>query len=296
MTDLVPRAEFVSDVRRAIQTSSGFAAGKIGISEKRWTYYPLFLEQEREPRKLVAYEASLCVHGLKQSGVFPAKPSFYREFARTYVDDIRNLDYLGLFNDLPEIEAGIVRGYDLKNKLIHYRDQEPDRSFPDNPENCYLPAFAGKKILIVCPFARLLQERATQETFESVWANTGKRWFYPAEVQALEFPYGFVQETRERYATAFDLLDAIKAEIAKRDFDIALIGAAGLGIPIASYIKRTGKIGLSLGGHLQVLFGVLGKRWKESEEWQTRYVNPAWIDMPSSYRPDLSESYEAAYW
>lgn len=293
---MIARAEFVKDVRRAIETSAGFAAGKIGISEKRWTYYPLFLERERDARKIVAYEASLRVHGLKQSGIFPATPSFYLEFARAYVEDLRTLDYLGLFNDLPAVEAGIVHGYQLTNKLIHYRDQEPDRSFPDNPESCYLSAFAGKKILIVCPFARLLQQRATREIFESVWSNTGKQWFYPADVQAVEFPYGFVQETREQYATAFDLLEVIKAEIATREFDVALIGAAGLGIPIAAFIKRMGKVGLSLGGHLQVLFGVLGKRWKESEEWQSRYVNPAWIDMPSSYRPDLRESYEAAYW
>ncbi len=296
MISLSSRAEFVMDVRHAIETTTPFAAGKIGISEKRWTYYPLFLEREREPRKLIAYEASLCVHGLKQSGIFPAKPSFYRDFAREYVEDLRDLDYLGLFNDLPEVEAAIVGGYGLTNKLVHYRDQEPDRSFPDNPDSCYLPAFAGKKILIVCPFAQLLRERATREVFESVWSNTGKRWFYPARVEAVEFPYGFVRETRERYASAFDLLEAVKTEIALHDFDIALIGAAGLGIPLASHIKRMGKIGLSLGGHLQVLFGVLGKRWKESAEWQTQYVNPAWIEMPSQHRPDLSESYEAAYW
>ena len=55
---------------------------------------------------------------------------------------------------------------------------------------------------MVCPFADLLGERATRETFEAVWAKTGKRWFEPASVSGIELPYGFEPATQERFATA----------------------------------------------------------------------------------------------
>ena len=68
---------------------------------------------------------------------------------------------------------------------------------------------------------------------------------------------------------------------------MALLGAAGLAIPLAAHIKSTGRIAIDLGGHLQVLFGVKGKRWREDPVWPQRYFNDAWIDMPAAYRPKV---------
>ena len=76
-----------------------------------------------------------------------------------------------------------------------------------------------------------------------------------------------------------------------------MIAAAGLSIPLAAHIKELGKVGISLGGHLQALFGVLGKRWRLSPEWQQRYINDAWIDMPPEYCPAETNVGDAgAYW
>src|SRR4030067_3251444 len=175
------------------------------------------------------------------------------------MEHIRRLDCLGICLYPGELE--LIHYYQLKNKLIYYPNQEPDRSIPNRGKECYLPFFNNKKILIICPFAGILKERATKEIFEGVWAKTGKKWFYPKAVDALEFPYGFAKETQEKYATALNLYEYIIIEIEKRDFDIALIGAAGLAIPIASYIQSMGKIGIDLGGALQFFFGVFGKRW-----------------------------------
>jgi len=292
---LILSAEFVADVRRAAVTGAAYAAAKIGISEKRWMYYPILLERESDPRKIKAYEASLCFLALKQAGVFPAKPAFYREFGPFYVEQVRNRDCIGVFNDSPFIEPEIIRSYRLENKLGYFLNQEPDRSSPTNPELGYLSAFAGKKVLLLSPFAGFLQERANRSVFEAIWSKTGKEWFYPASIEAIEFPYGFAVESQRHYKTALDLLEAIKERIESADFDVALIGVGGLGIPLASFVKNLGKIGLSLGGHLQVLFGVLGDRWRNSAEWQSRYINSAWTDMPAHYRPGAGQTHEN-YW
>jgi hypothetical protein len=294
---LISRAEFLADLRAAIEQGSGYAAGKIGLSEKHWMYYPILLNQEPSPLKRRVFEAALLFHGLKQEGIFPAQPEFYRKYNDFYLEHIHHIDCLGLFLLPVEMETAIVDYYQLQNKLIYFADQEPDRSLPSRAENCYLPYFAGKKVLLVCPFAGILKERATEEIFNGVWSKIGKKWFHPASVDALEFPYGFEAETQTRFTTALQLFENIKAQITQRDFDIALIGAGGLGIPLASFVKRMGKIGISLGGHLQVLFGVIGKRWRDREDWQHDYFNEWWIDMPARYKPHASNVSDAgAYW
>lgn len=147
----------------------------------------------------------------------------------------------------------------------------------------------------MCPFAELLRERANRATFEAVWRKTGKPWFEPSSVEAVELPYGFTRATQERFETALDLLADLRARVAERDFDVALIAAGPLGEMLAAAAKSHGRVGFSLGGHLQVLFGVLGRRWRALPEWDRDYVTEAWIDMPERYQPDPAETDED-YW
>lgn len=295
----ISRKEFVDDLKTAIEKNIGYATGKNGNSQQYWNYYEIFLKKEMDRDKIRQYEEKFEHHFLKNTGIFPCTPDFILKYSKFYIAHVRNLDCLGVF---PEVcyprELEMIKYYKLKNKLTHYRNQEPDRSSPSNEKNCYLQYFQDKKILLICPFAGLLKERATKEIFEGVWSKTGKKWFYPKSVDALEFPYGFSPETHKKYPTALDLFEHITTEIDKKDFDIALIAAAGLAIPIASYVKSIGKIGIDLGGHLQVLFGVLGERWRRwGEPWKKKYITDWWIDMPVKYRPKETDVCDkGAYW
>lgn len=293
---LAPRDAFLRQVTTAVRRQTPYAAGKIGTSEKTWMYYPVALARGMAPRQRVAFEASLKFHALHQSGVFPDDPAFLLEFARVYVEAVRTLDCLGLFLDRPAIEEAVVRFHGLDQMFVRFEHQEPDRSVPDDPSNCYLPALEGRRLLLVSPFADLLQTRATRGTFEAVWSRTGKRWFAPASVDSLEFPYGVSPATWRRYPTALDLHADICREMARREFDVALVAAGGLGIPIAAAARRMGKVAISLGGHLQVTFGVLGQRWRQRRDFDV-YLNDAWIDMPARYRPDAEILADrGAYW
>ena len=291
----IEKKNFIHALRRAIQNEAGYAAGKIGPTAQYMLRYEIMLSGKHNSDEIRAFEKGLEFQCLKQQGLFPSDPGFYLRYSAFYVKHVRNLDCLGICF-YPE-ELQLVKHHRMNNKLIHYVKQEPDRSVPNNDNNCYLQYFREKKILIICPFGQLLSERATKEIFEGVWSKTGKRWFYPQNVDGLEFPYGFSAETHKKYATVLDLLDDITCQVAKRDFDIALIGAAGLAIPIASFIKDMGKVAIDLGGHLQVVFGVMGERWRVREDWREPYFNDWWIDMPEKYRPkerDVCDS--GAYW
>jgi hypothetical protein len=292
---LISREQFIARLERAVSTGSGFAAGKIGDAEKRWMYQPIVGAERRRRSQLRAYHLSLKFHVFNQAALFPPEVEFYSRYNEFYIPHIRNLDALGLFG-VPS-EAELVHHYRLEIPLMAFRDQEPDRSRPDNPALCYLRFFQRKRILIVTSPADLLAKRATKMIFEAVWSKTGKRWFYPASVESLSFPYGWAPETAKRYGDSIHLFESLAESMAAREFDVALIAAGGLGIPLASQAKQLGKIGLSLGGHLQVLFGVIGRRWREREDWVRNYVNPSWIDMPDT-RADwaVSGADGGAYW
>jgi hypothetical protein len=292
---LISKPQFISRLGHAISTRSGFAAGKIGDAEKRLMLQPIVRAEKGSRSQLRAYELSLKFHGFNQAALFPADVEFYARYNDFYVSTIRDLDALGLFG-VPS-EALLVPHYGLEVPLMAFQDQEPDRSSPNDPALCYLPLFRDKRILLVTSPADLLAERATKETFEAVWRKTVKPWFYPASVEALSFPYGWAPETMEQYGDSIGLFQSVAERMASREFDIALIAAGGLGIPIASEVKRLGKVGLSLGGHLQVLFGVIGKRWREREDWSRAYVNPTWIDMPDPRAGWTAQGADnGAYW
>jgi hypothetical protein len=295
---LVDKATFIHDLGTALSNGRGYAAGKLGVSEKHLALYPLVRAEDTSRARLFVFFKSLQFVALKQCGVFPATPDFLNAFGTWYAAQVGQLDALGLFLEEPAPwEPRLLEHYRWPCKLMYYLDQEPDRSIPSNDALCYLSLFRGKRVLIICPFAEVLARRANQATFERVWENTGKRWFDPAGVDALEFPYGVSQTTRDRYETVYALLEEIENEMARRTFDVALIAAAAMGIPLAVYARSKGKVAISLGGSLQVLFGVLGRRWRSNPAWMQRYVNRYWIDLPEQYRPvetDVCDN--GAYW
>lgn len=294
----VPKGVFIAKLKTALEQRQGFAAGKIGYTEAQLLRWLMQREQKILTRKLHILEVWVKKNALEYAGLFPPDVSFYAEYARLFLAAVRELDVMGLWGKgYGENEFQLINYFGLENMVTRFQNLHPDRSIPDDPTQCYLPMFRGKRILIVNPFGNLLAARATRKVFEGVWSSSGKKFFDPASVEGLEFPYGFAHETWTRYATALDLMQEIEAEIERRDFDVALIGAGGLGIPLAAHVKKMGKVGIMLGGHLQVLFGVKGRRWKETAVWRDTYFNEWWIDMPEQYRPkagDITGDY--SYW
>jgi hypothetical protein len=291
------RAEFADMVGDAIAKGRGFAAGKLGTSQQHWMVYPILRAHARSPLSVAAFfSGKVAPHALNNAGVFPATPEFLLRYNEIYVANVRALDSVGLFLEGDDMETMIVRHYGLE-RLIHFQDQEPDRAADGSVGACFLSRLRGARVLIVCPFAGLLRQRATAATYEAVWSKLGKKWFEPAAVDALEFPYGVATSTRVRYPDVLHLLDEIRAELDRRTYDVALIGAAGLAIPLAAHAKSRGKVAIDLGGHLQIIFGVIGKRWRAWPEWRDRYFNAHWIDMPERHRPDEDGVCDdGAYW
>jgi hypothetical protein len=296
---LIGREGFVSAVTRAMEEGRPYAAGKIGNTEQVVLHTPLVVASEEEGSlRRRAFELGVSRRAYDMSGVFPEDPSFLLRFAERLASDARELDCIGLYRDRWRIELDLMRGHDIGADPVEYVDQELDLGIPADDARSYLPAFRGKRVLIACSFAEFLKGRANRETFEATWAKAGKRWFEPASVEALSFPYVYEEETRAHYGTSFDLIDEISERMAEREFDVVLIAAAALGIPIAVAAKRLGAVGISLGSGLQIAFGVYGGRWLAEPDWRRDYFNDAWTRLPEEDRPRGHEDlhYDVNYW
>jgi hypothetical protein len=295
---IISKHQLIQDVKQAIEEKKGFAMGKMGFSEQFILGYLPFLKSNPAILKIKAYETMLKYHCEIQSGVFPTHPDFLKEFAKFYTACAQSIDIIGIFE--VEQEKNLIAQNNITAKLIPYQETEPDRSIPEHPSNCYLPFLVNRKILIISPFAKLLKERSQKEIFENVWSKIQKKWFYPLSVEALEIPYSYGSSTatHQKFGTSLNLYQEICKEIDQHEFDVVLMGVGALGFPLASYVKSKGKVAISLGGHLQVLFGVNGSRWKSDEYWNTYYFNDAWIDVPQKYHPKNREGLtdNGAYW
>ena len=79
----------------------------------------------------------------------------------------------------------------------------------------------------------------------------------------------------------------MKRDIEKIDFDIAIVGCGAYGMNLGAFIKRDlGKSVLHLGGMLQLLFGIKGKRWEADPRYNALYTDswtrPLQHEVPSA--------------
>lgn len=292
------KAALIDLIRKSVANNIPFALGKIGFSEQIILNYPIQLSKDISAIQRSAFERVYRYHAEVQTGIFPSDTAFLKKFSSFYSEKISQLDVVGVFG--AKQEAEILAFHSINASSIKYIDTEPDRSIPSNEELCYLPFFSNKKVLLISPFASLLKGRSKKKLFEKVWKKTGKQWFNPSNVEALEIPYsyGTERQTIQKFGDSLQFHKHIIQQMSRIEYDVVLIGVGALGIPIAIEAKKQGKIAFSLGGHLQVLFGVLGSRWKNDAGFMSNYVNENWIDMPEKYAPSMNKQLtdSGAYW
>ncbi|WP_068596127.1 hypothetical protein ACF3NR_04755 [Vaginella massiliensis] len=197
------------------------------------------------------YLDNLC----KLSGFFPNDKTLLPRFVEMYLESAKELDVLGVWNELELYIPTIPHDVQLCN----IRELEP--WFFSNP---WSNALKGKKVLVIHPF---------EETIKAQYKNRSNIYldqdvlpqFDLLTIKAVQS----IADEKTNYVTWFDALDDMKKQIDEVDFDVAILGCGAYGLPLASYIKKLGKQAIHLGGVTQLLFGIKGKRW---EEW-THYTS-----------------------
>ncbi len=238
------------------------------------------------------WELSIINQMQEWSGFFPPTVEKIEKFCELMLQDIPEVDVLGSW-----LEQEKVFQQELyKTKKVHLRLLEPFWS-----EVPWTKALEGKKVLVVHPFENEIRHQ--YEKRKLLFRNNILPDF---ELKTIKAVVSFANETTQ-FADWFEALDYMKAEIDKTDYDICLIGAGAYGFPLAAHVKRMGKKAVHIGGSLQLLFGIRGKRWEDPnygvKVWgipigsYSNLMNENWIRPGEGAKPAGSEKVEGnCYW
>ena len=216
----------------------------------------------------------------RNAGFFPATDEAFKQFAMLMKDSMADVDILASWR--PEELL-------FRRRLAHCYNMVLEEILPTDRPESWTSALEGKKVLVVNPFADTI--RCQYDTNrERIWhcAVTLPEFASLETVKAVQTIAG----NHAGFDSWFDALDYMKHEIETKDFDVALLGCGAYGFPLASYIKRMGKQAIHMGGNLQLLFGIKGKRWDNAGLYNEYWVRPSEAEQPQG----LTQVEGGCYW
>lgn len=185
----------------------------------------------------------------KWSGFFPSSEENLMKFGNLMLEDMTQVDILGSWLREEQI---MIDEYCLKLQKVTLLALEP--YWAAKP---WTRALEGKNVLVIHPFASLIESQYAEKR-ELLFQD--KRVLPSFELKTLQAVQSIGGESD--FEDWFEALDWMKNRMDATDYDIALIGCGAYGFPLAAHAKRMGKQSVHLGGALQLLFGIKGKRWE----------------------------------
>ena len=227
-----------------------------------------------------------CMHLKQWSGVFPVTERVLKKYSKIMENAAREIDILCAFYWHRHLEK-LIEWYSpnavITSSVLEY-------PFFVNP---WTKVLAGMRVLVVHPFAELITKQYKRR--DKLFANTDVLPEFDL------ITYKAVQSLggSDAYRDWVEALYTMQDEISKMDFDIALIGCGAYGMPLGAFIKsQMHKKAIHMGGSLQILFGIKGKRW-ESEGYNYHNVlyNEYWVRPTDDLKPQNYKAVEdGCYW
>lgn len=275
-------------IRELLNAGKPFMAGRIGLFEM--AAMRMYEFQKKDKYQTVFDNIYNC------AGFFPNDISLGVQFLDIMKEALTNTDFLAADNQL--CENYFINRYMPKNGIVSESLNVFDVCRLDNS---WSKALKGKKVLVVTPFNEsvLHQYEIREKLFP------GDEEILPEfEIQTYKSLMTVGDMVDPRFNTWFEALKFMEDEIVKMDFDVAILGCGAYGFPLASAIKRSGRTAIHMGGSLQILFGIMGKRWDGTRTGNeikirddvARFYNDNWI-YPLEGKPEGASKVEyGPYW
>lgn len=253
-TYLLGKEKGQNEIKNAIRSGEIFMAARFGSTEFRNMIYDNEFEL-------------LCFY----SGFFPKNKRLLKKFREVYMNSAKKIDYLIAWNYRNHFlkKLKLLKSLPNVKKLIISH-------ITDGVNNHWTEGLEGKKVLVVHPFKKTIEKQHQKREKLGIMPPLEKLEVVKA-VQTL------ADNEDSRFESWFEALEYMKKEIDKKDFDIALIGCGAYGMPLAAHVKSKGKQALHLGGGLQLLFGIKGKRWEGKIETNENWTKPLKEDFMQNY-------------
>lgn len=260
----------------AIQAGGGFLASRLGFTEA-------LCLAAAESGTMAAEEIRARLW--RYSGVFPEDVGEFERFQQAYCSAIGEVDMLGVIR--AKGERQLHAKYARNPLLCDLGALEP--YFCAKP---WSRALAGRRVLVVHPFA---------ESIRSQYAECREVLFADGDVLP-EFdlltvkPPQTIAGNTDGFGSWSGALENLQERVGNENYDVAILGCGAYGLPLGAWIKAHGKPCIHLGGATQILFGIIGARWKEQPAFRA-LVNKAWQPPRESERPPGFDRVEkGCYW
>lgn len=199
-----------------------------------------------------------------KSVIMKKSPELADWYCQRIIELLPNIDIMPAW--CPVGEAYLIRQFAAKAKITHLEHIEP--FWEEKP---WTSALKGKKVLVINPFDESIRQQ--YEKRELLFEN--KEMLPEFELLTLKSVMVLTEEENV-YGSIIDVVDYTYREAMKNDFDIVLLGCGQVGMILAEKFRQQGKQAIYLGGALQILFGIKGKRWDTQEKYRALY-NEHWI-------------------
>ena len=245
---------------KLIETNKPFIISRMGIGAETYITYEYIITNKINTNYLQTLSNNAGIYNINAKNILL--------YINLYIQAIKNSIALATFPTyIINEQSYFVNKYNLKQ--IHSRSLEPFYACLENikPWTHYL---YGKKVLIINPFIDSMKKQLTKNF--QIFKDPNKKIFLDNQ----EFIFYKSYQTSAGNHIHNDWLETFTLmcnDIKKLDdefhFDIALLGCGGYGLPLCNFIKmELNKSAIYIGGGLQLLFGIMGQRWENRDDWK----------------------------
>lgn len=268
---------------KLVRTGEPFCAARIGGSELK-AIVSCQPENTNIEEKKYHHNLLYCLSG------FCDPYERLDDFSRLMEKSIGDVDLMCVwFNQMEDVIIGRYGARELELGVLE--GLEPWY----NASNPWTKELAGKKVLVIHPF----KDSILKQYEKRAKLFPGTDILPEFELKCVKAVQTLLGEADERARVSwFDALDKMTEEALAQDFDIALIACGAYGLPLAARLKNAGKQAVHVGGALQLLFGIRGKRWDDFELLKPFY-SEAWqypLDSEHLSNSNNSSIENGCYW
>lgn len=256
-------------IETLLLNNNPFLVGRIGHTEGR-------IVGERKYRAS-QYGRLTLKEAHQYSGIFPVNEVSLNNFSDDYASALAEVDMLGFWQT--SYQAKLMQECYPSTPVAPLQALEP--YYHKDPWSAQLK---HRRVLVVHPFASSILCQYYKKR-SLIFAN--KDVLPEMELRALAPPQTLAPLTAG-YSSWFDALKHLTDQVLQEDFDVALLGCGAYGLPLGAKIKSSGRMAIHLGGALQVLFGIRGRRWEHMPAVAS-LMNEHWV-RPNKHETPASSS------
>ena len=268
-----------SDLCKVFASGKPFFIGRNGTIEIEAVFFWIFHRKTQQPSPYPDYiRTQISIN----AGIFPNTDESIDRWCYAYTESLRELDGLaaGWYKPLEKVEKAIIDTHtDASAFRCPLRSLEPYYVPPHLRWTQYL---SGKRVAVVSSFVSSIRKQLYGEKMAAIWTGDRSNMITDPTVEWSFVRTGYspyLAGDKGRWPSAVTswekAVEHVVEEVVASKAQIALVGCGGLGMVIGGELRRRGVSVLVLGGAIQVLFGLKGRRWASHSIIST-FWNDAW--------------------